>query len=459
MAKLTDRAIKATKATGKDQFLGDGGGLYLRITPAGSRLWVYRYKDSSSITRWLDVGIYPSTSLVEARAEAASLKLKRRNGIDPVQERLHEEEERQATEAAQAAKLAAANARIKTRDLFERWMALEISNRKDGGAEIRRMFEKDVLPMIGDMAAEDVRKGHIAAVVDNVLVRGGKGRMAAIALSGMRQMFRFAQDRDIVDGDPTATIRKSRIHKPAERERTLSEDEVRMLVNKLPGAGMCESSQLAIMAMLATCCRVGELAKAHLSNVDLSAGTWRIPSDNAKNKKEHTVFLSPFAARVFARLKARSEDIGSEWLLPGRNKPGPVCEKSLSKQIGDRQRPGKEPMSGRSPHVDALVLPGGKWTAHDLRRTGATMMGEAGVRPDVIERCLNHIEPNRLKRIYQRQTYREEMRKAWHSLGEQLQVLTAGSHSSHPAHPDLKARKGHLNSPQSKHILRSRRTD
>jgi hypothetical protein len=34
---------------------------------------------------------------------------------------------------------------------------------------------------------------------------------------------------------------------------------------------------------------------------------------------------------------------------------------------------------------------GGGWTPHDLRRTGATMMGELGVMGEGIERCLNHV--------------------------------------------------------------------
>ncbi|MEZ5643628.1 MAG: hypothetical protein R3E99_00430 [Burkholderiaceae bacterium] len=53
-----------------------------------------------------------------------------------------------------------------------------------------------------------------------------------------------------------------------------------------------------------------------------------------------------------------------------------VCVKTVTKQVGDRQRPGAAPMSGRSKDVDALVLPGGKWTPHDLRRTAATTMAE-----------------------------------------------------------------------------------
>ena len=36
-------------------------------------------------------------------------------------------------------------------------------------------------------------------------------------------------------------------------------------------------------------------------------------------------------------------------------------------------------MSGRSKHTNSLSLAGGKWTAHDLRRTAATMMAEMGI--------------------------------------------------------------------------------
>jgi integrase len=430
MAKLTDKLIKATKGEGKDQFIGDGGGLYLRVSPAGSRVWVYRYKNASGQTKWLDLGTYPAKTLAEARAEATALKVKRRDGIDPVEERARLETEHQAALTRASAKQAALNARMLVNDLFERWMSLEIAKRKDQGAETRRMFEKDILPDIGTMPVEEVRKGHIAAIVDNVLARGGNGRMAALALSGMRQMFRFAVERDFIEGDPTATIRKSRIHKPTERDRVLSVEEVKTLALKLPKAGLCESSQLAMMAMLATCCRVGEVSKTALVDLDLIAATWRIPAENSKNEKEHTVFLSDFAVDVFGALKRRAEQLGSDWLMPARNKPGPVCEKSLSKQIGDRQRPGQDPMQGRSPLVDALVLPGGKWTAHDLRRTGATLMGELGVRPDVIERCLNHTEQDRMKRTYQRHSYQEEMREAWRLLGDRLALLTRGDTSN-----------------------------
>ena len=87
-------------------------------------------------------------------------------------------------------------------------------------------------------------------------------------------------------------------------------------------------------------------------------------------------------------------------------------------------------MSGRSRHVEALLLVGGKWTPHDLRRTGATMMAELGTLPDVVERCLNHTEDKKVKRIYQRAQYEQPMRDAWRSLGDHLDRLQATSRAS-----------------------------
>lgn len=43
-----------------------------------------------------------------------------------------------------------------------------------------------------------------------------------------------------------------------------------------------------------------------------------------------------------------------------------------------------------------------------------------GVIPEVAERCLNHREENKIKRIYQRHSYQPEMIAAWQTLGALL---------------------------------------
>jgi len=214
----------------------------------------------------------------------------------------------------------------------------------------------------------------------------------------------------------------------AERDRVLSEAEIRQLHALLPTAKMINKAEAAIWICLSTCCRIGELTAARWEHIDFEAGTWFLPE--TKNSRPHTIFLSAVARSYFEDLQEYAAAVAKEkeqplspWVLPARHHEGSVCPKSLAKQIGDRQRPGMKPMLGRSPHVDALVLPGGKWTPHDLRRTGATMMASLGVRPDVIEHCLNHVEPNRVKRIYQRYSYEPEMQAAWRLLGERLELL------------------------------------
>ncbi len=69
------------------------------------------------------------------------------------------------------------------------------------------------------------------------------------------------------------------------------------------------------------------------------------------------------------------------------------------------------------------MLSNGDWTPHDLRRTGATFMQSLGVGPGIIERVLNHTEPNKLKRTYQTYAYGKEMREAWRLLGDKLALL------------------------------------
>ncbi|MCY1383897.1 hypothetical protein D9M69_720680 [compost metagenome] len=53
-----------------------------------------------------------------------------------------------------------------------------------------------------------------------------------------------------------------------------------------------------------------------------------------------------------------------------------------------------------------------------------------GVLPEVAERCLNHTEENKVKRIYQRHSYAREMADAWTLLGEYLSKLITNEHGA-----------------------------
>lgn len=413
---LSDRKIQSCKPRDKEYLLSDGGGLYLRVRPNDKKDWLFIYSFDGKRKK-VGLGALIQTSLATARELASGHRDTLAREIDPLQAM-------QARKDQLRHERAAAESRITLKKLFELWLKLELTTRRDRGAEVERCFRKDVLPKMGDLTASEITRPMIADMLDKIVERGAP-IVARNLLGDLRQMFGFGIKRGYVEHDPTSHLKRDDFGRKLERERVLAPAEIRLLGERLPNARMWDSSVAAIWLMLATCCRVGEIAAARIEHLDLEAGTWTIPADHAKNAKTHVIYLSDYARRHFNELKTRAERLGSEWLCPAKNKQGAhVCPKSLAKQIGDRQRPSAKPMRGRSPYTDALVLMNGKWTPHDLRRTGATLMGELGVRPDVIEKCLNHVQQNRLVRIYQRQELREQQREAWQLLGTHLESLT-----------------------------------
>lgn len=440
-AKLSSRKIETFKlpAGQEDAYLADGMGLYLRVYATGAKHWSYRYQTAiagsdKKLDRHMDLGVYGSkagqVSLAMARSMRAELKTLRKSGKDPIAEIERQEQEKLEAERQIREAKAKLDERLTVRKLFDRWYATALPHRpntggrplgrKDNGASVLRLFKKDVFPEIGDKYAEEITRGQIVSLLDANLARGNT-RMGTVLLSELRQMFQWAVERELLKVDPTATLKKARfgvVH--AERSRRLSDDELRELRDLLPKCGMTESAQLALWLQLATCCRIGELLIARWEHVDFKARTWFKPS--TKNYKSHTVYLSNFAMEKLIQLWEISWKTG--WLFPAVNKSKTHIDvKTISKQVGDRQRAeGNLPLSGRSQATRSLVLSGGRWTPHDLRRTGASISSELSQRPHLVEKMLSHTEQNKMKRTYQRSDDSRELMSIWRMLGEKLET-------------------------------------
>ncbi|HRD95856.1 MAG TPA: tyrosine-type recombinase/integrase, partial [Rubrivivax sp.] len=297
--------------------------------------------------------------------------------------------------------------------------------RKDGGEYIRQQFERRIFPALGDVAAADVRKADVLAVLDEVTT-AGKLRTANVLLAALKQMFRFALAREIVERNPLDTISKRDAGgKENGRERALADDEIRALAAALPKANMHARSVAALWLILATGARIGETVSARWEHVDLDASTWHLPE--TKNGRDHTIHLSAFAIsqfRALAELK-EADKYGKPlpWVFPNTAGDGPVCIKSFGKQLADRQRPPERRMQHRSKQTQSLALTGGRWTAHDLRRTAATLMAKLGISGDVIDECLNHVIESRVRRTYIRDRRPEEQARAFDAVGARLAAL------------------------------------
>ena len=432
---LTEVTLKSLKSPDTGKYLYDGNSIRGLVRENKSGISVsfnLRFKLNGKADE-ISLGTWPRKSLKEIRATAIEAKNLLASGLSPNDQRRLEKEELRSKqlEKLSASKhkhnqLVALQRRQTIRDLFTLWQRLALKNRIDQGKEVTRMFKKDVLEVIGDIAVEDVRKVHINLVLNPILERGAN-RMAKVILSLTRQMFRFAQDQGMLEFDPTASIRKAKIGGADNiRDRILSDKEIRELVTLIPNANLLKSTEAAIWIMLSTLARIGEVCKAEWSHINLDTATWIIPAQNSKNGLNHEIHLSEFAIRQFNELLAIKSS--NRWLFPNNNDSSHVNVKSISKQIGDRQRPsGTNVLKGRTKLNGSLMLSNGKWTPHDLRRTGATIMGELGIDDNIIEKCLNHIEKNRIKRTYQHQRRKTHQINAWGKLGEHLSnLLEAG---------------------------------
>jgi integrase len=429
MTDLTVQAIVKLQPAAKYQRLKVSTGLWVGVGTDGEKVFFVRYSVSGKQIEYRipkPFGLKSDTahiSLMDARAKTAELRAMGKQGIN-YEQKLEADAK---TAAAQSAQHEAMNATVQ--DLYDAWFPT--TRRKDGGAELKRSFGRDVLPAIGTKPLRELEEGHIKALLQPISATG-TNRKAVVILNNLKQLFKWANGRrpwKLLVDDPTCNLKAEDITQPdyveVERDRVLSHDEIRALVRQLPKARLVKTTEFAIWLTLSCCTRIGETIKAEWQQINLENGEWFIPEANTKGKAPaHTVYLSTFAIRQFEALKAITG--GGKWCFPSEDGTSHLNEKAPTKQIGDRQASlrSSKPLINRSKGVSSLVLGSEKWTPHDLRRTGTTLMQSVGVHPDITERILNHAEPNRMKRIYNRWEYEQDRREAWAKLGTLLEQLT-----------------------------------
>ena len=462
-SRWTELALKAIPVDWKGDTIVDGGGLTggVRISGKGavSVNFKYAYK-WQGVRRNHYCGTWPDEGLAALRQERDRARELIATGVNPSDQRRAERIDAQAQVLAAIAEADRAKAELEKRltvqALFDHWKRVSLTpqaladgsrtGRKDGGEYVEQAFKRRVFPKLAHIAVEDVRRADLMSILDETKA-AGRVRVANMLLTDLSQMFRFAVQREIVRRNPLEGIRRADVGgREPERERALSDAEIRLLGNAIPAARMAPRSARAIWLILSTGVRVGEAMGAVWADqrrtveeqrvlmqvaeeegvkygvVDIAARKWHLP--DTKNGRSHTIHLSDFAVLQFRALVDLGEvDKAGKpvpWVFPARSLAHPVCVKSFGKQLSDRQRPPEQRMSGRSKGTRSLVLPGGQWTAHDLRRTAGTLMASLEISGDVIDECLNHKIESRVRRTYVRDRREAAQARAFDALGEHL---------------------------------------
>ncbi|PAY00035.1 integrase [Pseudoalteromonas sp. HM-SA03] len=413
-AKLTESVIKnipleITRITDTEL-----SGFYLNVgkpNKDGKRSLVYylyyRLGGRGSKERRLALGRAPALSVVKARELAKQYIGDVSRGIDVFLEQKEKTKaQKQETEAPTIQELVT--------EFLERYIKV---NRKDP-IEVERMFEKDVLPAIGGVKLKDITRRDILSKVLDPITDRGAGTQANKTLSILKQMFDFAVERDLMQGNPISTSKKKNvggIEKP--RTRALEFEELIQVFERLPKLGVSTQVIYALKFIALTGCRPIEVTGAQWQEFDFDKMIWTIPAERVKQNKGgeriHKVPITQNMIIMLDELRASFSYLGSKYVFPSTtcttNAVGeqPIDRHSLSRAVNRKQK--------------ELGVP--KFVPHDLRRTMATRLGDddIGADPIVVEKILNH-QLQGMQKVYNLQEYMEKRRCLLKQWSEKLEV-------------------------------------
>jgi integrase len=363
---------------------GDGGGLYLQVTPAGdavTKAWLFRFALNGR-KRDMGLGSIHTFSLLEARERARQCRQLLHDGVDPIEHRNGRRAEAKA-EAAKTITFEQAAAAC-VADKRHAWRA-----GRNGGyeAEVTSTLRTYAFPVLGALPVGAIETAQIVTALRSIwtdkpeTARRVRGRIETVLAWATARGFcsgpnpaRWKGHLENILATPQA--REARVkHLPA-----LPYTEVPAFMARVRAAD--DPTARALELLILTGARLQELRKATWDEIDLAAALWALPPERTKQKREHRVPLAPC---VVALLKALPRDPACPYVFPGiKSARKPLDAIALRKAL--RAIPGSEGI-----------------TLHGFRSSFSDWAHDCtSHQPDEIEAALGHVVGNRVKRAYRR---------------------------------------------------------
>lgn len=391
MINFTDTFIKRIKPQEKRMEKFEGAGFGILIYPTGTKSWIYRYKINNKKDTII-FGHYPEMTLSDARKRFHELREIRRSGTNP--KTLIQQEQNQEKNTV--------------KKLFMSWYVNYVEKNRKKPLQIKQQIEADIIPLLGDMELEKVKPMDITRALDNIVHRGAPIHANRV-LSSLKQAFNYAISRGSIETNPAMNIKARNIggvEKP--RERFLTLEEIKAVWQFLDSS-LCQMSlqtKTAIKMIILTGVRTAEIRLAQWTHFDFNHSLWTIPPELTKGAITVKIHLTELTKSVLQELKDISD---SPFVLPGLDPKKSLDENALPRAIRRIQKRVKIP----------------EWTAHDLRRTFATQLGESlNIDPVVIEKCLGHKMP-RIMATYNKNEMLPQRKEALERWAECIEHLIA----------------------------------
>lgn len=383
-----DAYINGLKSKDKTYRETEGNGFYIRVTPQGKKAWLYRYyyaeKDHS-----ITLGYYPTMTLGQARADYQTLFDLWQSGVDP---------------KAHLAQLDEAKTNT-VKKLVIGWYENYIAKERKQPQQIKQLIDADIIPLLGDIELAKLSPALVTTALDKIVKRGARVHANKV-LSALKQAFSYGVRRGSLKENPAILLQGrdiGGIEKP--RDRYLTTDEIKTLLLFLDSdnSRMSLQTKLAIKIILHTGIRSSELRLATWSEIDYQNSLWTIPKEHTKQDEIMRIHLTEPVKAMFKELQISSE---SNFVLSAKEDV-PLSPKALSRAINRIQ--------------ERVGIP--HWTAHDLRRSFCTQLGETlHIDPVVIEKCLGHKMP-KIMATYNRNEMLHQRKEALIQWSQYLDLL------------------------------------
>lgn len=375
---LTIKQIDAAKPKDKPYRMLDSNGLYLYVPVTGKKVWQLRYKLDGK-EKVLTVGKYPLMSLQEARDKAWLAKKDVSVGVDPVK----------------AKKLSVKDNSFGS--IYKEWYEHKKQVWSEVySTELSRMFQDDILPLIGGMDINEIEPMQILEVIRRFEDRGAMER-ANKARRRCGEVFRYAIVTGRAKYNPAPDLADAMKGYRKKNYPFLPADQIPAFNKALSGFSGSIVSRIATQVLQYTVLRTKELRSMQWSNIDFETRTITIAEEVMKGRRPHIVPMSDQVVSLLETLRPVTQPISS-FVFSGRNdKTKPISENAVLlviRQIG----------------YEGLA------SGHGFRHQFSTIMNEHEWPADAIEKQLAHANSGSIRGIYNHAQYmdkRREMMQWW----------------------------------------------
>jgi integrase len=381
VGKLT--ALKISRDL-KPGMYADGAGLYLQVTGAGAKSWIFRFSLNGK-AREMGLGSLSAVGLADARAKAAECQRLRQDGIDPIEAR----KARRQQAALEAAKTIT----------FKEAAASYIGSHKAGwrNGKHASQWENTIAtyaePVLGALSIQAIDTNLVLKVLEPIWKP--KPETAGRVRGRIEAILDWAKVRGLRQGENPARWRGHLDHLlPAKSKVRRVKHHAALPYAELPDfiADLRAQEGVAARALeftILTAARTGDTIGAVWDEVNTSDKVWTVPGERMKAGKEHRV---PLSSRALAILRDEREVRTSDYVFPGGKAGKPLSNMAMTEVLRRMEC--------------------GDITVHGFRSTFRDWAAERTNFPsEVVEMALAHAVGDKVEAAYRRGDLFEKRRR------------------------------------------------